>query len=745
MNPDLIALFRELADRPLPEREAYYEAHHTPAALRADVELLLQFDDQNAVDSFAGHVASAAIKALFPAPPSDGDHTSPPAMPAAAIAVTDATFIGRYHVARLLGRGGMAEVYLARDPVLDREVAVKLIAGPMDENTGRRRLIREARAAGRLQHPNIVTIFDAGEHEGRPYIAMEYVSGETLRSLIQRRVPMPLRQRLQLFEGACAGLAHAHRAGVVHLDIKPDNLMVDESGTAKVLDFGIARVLKGEGLATKHILGTLRYMSPEQIAGDVFDHRSDIFSLGCALFEFLSYAPAYSGSTKEIVYRIASGPVPSLASVLPDIDPRIDALVARAMALEPGDRFQDLEELRAELASVGSDIAGDVVPAIGALASAGAASTDRTSASPPRTQRLTRSQSLTRLWRSPLTASIAAGLVLATGAGSLIWGAKWSEEASPTTPAARVAGSDARPSPSGVGRTDATATAAPASANQDVWRRVGLGDRAGVVELLEQSGADTTLRYEVLDAVQRSTLQRRDTARTSAAAVASQPYRDAAEHVARAERLRNARQPVQALRALWQADDLFIQALTAAGRPPVPDQTVQNEAGVPTMFVPTPIPFALPPPTSAVEPPGPTPSATPPVEVAAAARTPAKPDGPAVAAVPTDRELIVDALNRYNAAYRLLDVNGVLQVYPTLGGESLAQVRRTFEQNRSYEVDMSDPVVQVDGATARVSATLSRRIVPRVGNPVANNSDTEFRLRRDGSRWVITSVAAIKP
>src|SRR5205823_10920647 len=144
--------------------------------------------------------------------------------------------IGRFEVTLLLGRGGMGEVYLARDPLIDRPVAIKLLAAGREGDAGRR-LVREARAAGRLHHPNIVTLFDAGEHDGRPYIAMEYVSGETLRSIIQRQATLPLRRRLELIEGACAGLAHAHRAEVVHLDVKPDNLMLDEAGIVKVLDF----------------------------------------------------------------------------------------------------------------------------------------------------------------------------------------------------------------------------------------------------------------------------------------------------------------------------------------------------------------------------------------------------------------------------------------------------------------------------------------------------------------------------
>src|SRR5687767_4617931 len=286
MDPETLSLFREVAQRSPSEREEYYAQHQTAEKVRGEVESLLQAGERT-VDSFAGHLASAAVRAVLAEP-----IVPDPAPPRTLL---QPTAIGRYEVKRLLGRGGMADVYLARDPMLERDIAVKLIGGELDSEVGRRRLVREASAAGRLRHPNIVTIFDAGEYDGRPYIAMEYVPGETLRSLIRRRVPLPLRRRLELIEGACAGLAHAHRAGVVHLDIKPDNLMLDETGVLKVLDFGIARVLQSEALATRNLSGTLSYMSPEQIAGKPLDRRSDVFSLGCSSFELLAYWPAYRG------------------------------------------------------------------------------------------------------------------------------------------------------------------------------------------------------------------------------------------------------------------------------------------------------------------------------------------------------------------------------------------------------------------------------------------------------------------
>ncbi|PYR67475.1 MAG: hypothetical protein DMF88_12685, partial [Acidobacteria bacterium] len=287
MRPEVAALFHEVSDLAAADRADHYLRRQVPDALRAEVESLLEYDV--AGDSLRACVESAERLLVESSAPEA--HT-PPTRSGGIVPAT----IGRFEVTRLLGRGGMGEVYLARDALIDRPVAIKLLGAGHEGDAGRR-LVREARAAGRLHHPNIVTVFEAGEHDGRPYIAMEYVSGETIGSLIRRHALLSLRRRLEMIEGACAGLAHAHREGVIHLDIKPDNLMLDDDGIVKVLDFGISRIVQSDTLATLHGAGTLRYMSPEQIQGRPLDHRSDVFSLACSLFELVSYSPAFTGST----------------------------------------------------------------------------------------------------------------------------------------------------------------------------------------------------------------------------------------------------------------------------------------------------------------------------------------------------------------------------------------------------------------------------------------------------------------
>jgi len=192
--------------------------------------------------------------------------------------------IARYVVMEHLATEGMGSVYLARDPVVDRLVAIKLLKEGFDSAELRERFMREARSAGRLQHANIVAIFDVGEHEKQPFIVMEYIEGETLHALIKRKAALSISRKLELMDELAEGLQYAHRAGIVHRDIKPKNVMLNADGVLKVLDFGIARVNDGAGgIKTQAgmLMGTLNYMAPEQMMGmpDI-DARADIFSAG---------------------------------------------------------------------------------------------------------------------------------------------------------------------------------------------------------------------------------------------------------------------------------------------------------------------------------------------------------------------------------------------------------------------------------------------------------------------------------
>jgi len=260
--------------------------------------------------------------------------------------------IGRYVIRERLGMGGMGVVYLALDPAIDRLVALKALAVESPEL--RERFLREAGLAGRLQHPNIVTVYDVGTHEGQPFIAMEYIAGESLAGLVRRRAPLSLKRKLEIVVDACKGLAFAHRNGILHRDVKPANLMMRrDSGTVKVLDFGIARGLASTLTQAGVVMGTPNYMSPEQLQGGALDPRSDMFGLGLVLYEMLCYRQAFSGETpRAISTQIALTQPASLLDLDPTLDPVLMDIFTRSTAKRMEDRYSDLDALRVELQRV---------------------------------------------------------------------------------------------------------------------------------------------------------------------------------------------------------------------------------------------------------------------------------------------------------------------------------------------------------------------------------------------------------
>jgi serine/threonine protein kinase len=270
--------------------------------------------------------------------------------------------IGRYEVRDRLGEGGMGVVYLATDPRLQRTVAIKILSvGDATSDELRERFAREARSVAALKHNHIVTIYDIGEDQNRPFIAMEFLDGETLAEMIRRRAQLTLPRKLQLIGELCAGLGYAHRNGIVHRDVKPANLMITAEGTLKILDFGLARVtaeLTSTGL-TRHgaLMGTPFYMSPEQIDGTPVDHRSDIFAVGLVLYEMLTYRKAFPGDSSHVVlHDIIHKQPTAIRNLLPSIDPELEEVVHKGLEKDRSKRYQnlavlgsDLERIRARL------------------------------------------------------------------------------------------------------------------------------------------------------------------------------------------------------------------------------------------------------------------------------------------------------------------------------------------------------------------------------------------------------------
>jgi serine/threonine-protein kinase len=267
------------------------------------------------------------------------------------------TLLGdRYLLGEMIGTGGMADVYIAQDQRLSRQVAVKILRSDLAKDPAFvTRFRKEAKAAAGLNHPGIVAVYDSGE-EPAPYIVMELVTGDTLRSLIHQGERVSLDDALRIVEQVLAALQYSHQRNIVHRDIKPANVMIASNGDVKVMDFGIARAMDDLGAtltSTWNVVGTAQYLSPEQAVGDVADARSDIYSTGCLLFELLTGQPPFSGETPvSIAYQHVSGEVPSAKAIQGDLPADVDTILKVALSKRAEDRYQSAQSMLDDLLKV---------------------------------------------------------------------------------------------------------------------------------------------------------------------------------------------------------------------------------------------------------------------------------------------------------------------------------------------------------------------------------------------------------
>lgn len=300
------------------------------------------------------------------APPAEAG----PRSPAGPVSRSQPATLGRYRIEAQIGRGSMGAVYLGHDPQIGRQVAIKTLALSREFSgtklvEARERFFREAETAGRLQHPDIVTIFDVGEAQELAYIAMEFIRGHDLQMHASASRLLPLPQLLDIAARVAEALAYAHSQGIVHRDIKPANVMIDpDAGLVKVMDFGVARITDASTTRTGLVLGTPSYMSPEQMSGRPVDGRSDLYSLGVMLFQLLTGRLPHNGdSMARLMFQIANEPAPDVRSIRPELPEALANIVALAVEKRPEVRYVDGRQMAADLRAVAALLAAAGPPA----------------------------------------------------------------------------------------------------------------------------------------------------------------------------------------------------------------------------------------------------------------------------------------------------------------------------------------------------------------------------------------------
>jgi len=320
--------------------------------------------------------------------------------------------IGKYQISALLGQGAMGVVYLGKDPLLGRAVAIKVMSqGIATDQELRDRFLREARAAGSLQHPNIITIYDFGEADGSLYIAMEYVEGSDLSEIMARHDPLPVTGKIAIIIDALHALDYAHNRGVVHRDVKPANIRVSVDGRAKLMDFGIARLEKSDLTKSGIMIGTPDYMAPEQVTGGQITSATDVFAVGVVLYEFLSGHRTFDGETiHAVLYKVVSEQPPPLRDVTQGVPASLQPILDRALAKDVGHRYRSAGDMARDLEVVHRALSG------GATVRVEARST------PLHTARLFRPSGLGKRRRRRVLAFAGLGLVVAGGVAAALLG-----------------------------------------------------------------------------------------------------------------------------------------------------------------------------------------------------------------------------------------------------------------------------------------------------------------------------------
>lgn len=632
----------------------------------------------------------------------------------------------------------MGVVYRAHDTLLERVVALKIIATSIEANPElRERFFREARAAGQLSHRNIITIHDLGEHEGQPYLAMEFLTGEDLQHRLARQEPMSLRRKLEVAAEICEGLSYAHRRGLIHRDIKPANIFITDDGVVKLLDFGLARMVASELTRSNMMMGTVNYMAPEQVRGERTDHRADIFSFGVVFYEMLSGRKAFQGdSFATTLYKILQDVPEPLHNIDATLPSEIVWLVERALAKPRDERYQDLSDLSRDLAIIRQHLSGaDAVT----MAGSGLPG-HRPQSDPPRTpshggtrsaeaaaeRAASGTQPSRRSWAALAAVGVAVVALAVTG---------WWFALRPSPGANTVPEKVATPP---VESKEPVSPPVPAAPPPRPEERSTAGQVAEDTQQAQRRTAD--------EARLRMTRAKAAARQAGPAATGSAAYVAAAAAEREAVRLFNARQLPEATAKFYEASGLFRSAeLTSAAAPAPPSQRAESKPQ------PAPTPPAAPPSVSSTPslppgesqiqlPPAPAPRVPPP------AAPPPKPTAPPATtaaegtASPVANDAIRELVRRYEQALEARNIDALKRIWPTLQGSQEDAMRKEFAYARRIDVGIDDLDITVSGGSG--TATFLRRyeLATVDGQRHSSNSRTTMSVRRAGADWLIDRV-----
>jgi len=695
--------------------------------------------------------------------------------------------IGRYELAEKLGQGGMGVVYRAFDPLLQRIVAVKLI-GALDANAEvRERFFREARAAGKLSHKNIITIHDLGEHEGQPFLAMEFLEGQDLQQRVAGHVPMSLARKLELAIEICEGVEYAHLHGVVHRDIKPANIFITSGGTAKILDFGLARLITSELTNSNMMMGTLNYMAPEQVRGERADHRSDIFSTGVVLYEVLGGRKAFEGdSVGATLYKILQEVPEPLPNIDANLPPQLVSIVEHALEKSREERYQQMSEMLGDLMAYRQQLMLIDSPAFGRPTTGGVRVASRPA--PWRRQVVPAAATVVLLgalvgWimtrdsppppRSAETEANAPADATQQTIASQLAQASQALQAGDEAAAQRHADAVLAISPGHVearrlrdrARQAAETVTRSLSNARDLFAagRFDEASRAaGEVLAVDPDNAEAKRLMD--DGAARSRGKGADEARTrmarakNAAAAAGAPTLATGSYAAAVSAERDALtlfkrgRLAEAMAKFWEANGLFRsaelaaqteaavrteRARTAQAERKAADPTPRDPSASPAS--PKPAPEAPPPPA----PPAPTtglplPPVTLPAAPPPAATQPTPPADTSPQPPPTSG--INEVLDRYKAALESRSLESLRRLWPSLGGAQESAIRQEFQNASRIDVEIVNPQISISGNTATVSFIRRYQLQTVDRQRQRAETRTTMNLHRNGSTWIIDQI-----